>query len=126
MRLVTVLALAGGFAAAPVITAGHGWAWPASSCDGVECVPGVVHNASLGAPCTSGDRFVFGVDATSTYVCSLKGQWVPSKPLIGVRPFGGPCDGNPNAAQSPDGIPMACNGTGWVYNFNDIYYAKTY
>ena len=89
-------------------------------------VPGMNYYASLGAPCTSSDRYVFGVDASSTYICSLKSQWVPSKPLIGVRPFGGPCDGNPNAAQSPDGIPMACNGTGWVYNFNDIYYAKTY
>jgi len=126
MKLVTVLALAGGIAAAPLITAGNATADPISSCDGVGCVPGVVHNASLGAPCISGDRYVYGVDANNTYICSLKGQWVPSKPLIGVRPLAGPCDGSPVAAQSPDGIPMACNGTGWAYNFNEIYYSKTY
>src|SRR5262245_26497364 len=111
MKLVAVLALAGGAIAAPLITVGTATADPVSACDGAECVPGLVHNASLGAPCISGDRYVFGVGGTNTYICSLKGQWVPSKPLIGVRPVAGPCDGSPVAAQSPDGIPLACNGT---------------
>jgi hypothetical protein len=126
MKLTTVLALAGGFIAAPVIAAGNASGSP-SSCDGPDCVPGVVHNAAQGAPCISATRYDFGLDSSSssTFVCSLTGKWVRTKPLIGVRLSSEPCYGNGGAAQSPDGIPMTCIGLAWAPNFNDIFYTKT-
>jgi hypothetical protein len=125
MKLTTVLALAGGLIAAPVIAAGHALGSP-SWCDGPNCVPGVSHNVAQGAPCISGTRYDFGLDSSSrsTFVCTLTGKWVPTKPLIGVRTLGAPCYGNRGAAQSPDGIPMSCIGQGWNQDYDEIYYSK--
>src|ERR1700682_3179970 len=124
MKLATVLALAGGFIAAPVIAAGNASGSP-SWCDGPDCVPGVVHNVAQGAPCISATRYVFGLDSSSssTLVCPLQGKWGRTKPLIGVRPLGAPCYGNGGAAQSPDGIPMACIGPGWNQDYSDVFYS---
>ena len=33
--------------------------------------------------------------AGTTYVCTMTNQWVKTKPLIGVRPLSGPCQGDP-------------------------------
>jgi hypothetical protein len=125
MKLATVLALAGGFIAAPVIAAGNASGSP-SSCDGADCVPFVAHNVAQGTPCISGVGYVFGLDSSSsnTFVCTIAGNWIRTKPLIGVRLLGAPCYGNKGAAQSPDGVPMACVGQGWNQDYNDIYYGK--
>ena len=127
MKLVTVLAVAGGVIAAPLIAAGTASALPPTRCDGATCVPGVPKNAALGAPCIHGTRYSFGLDPSgNTYACSTRNQWVSTKPLIGVRPLGAPCDGGENTAQSPDGIPMTCRGgASWVSDYTDLFYSKT-
>jgi hypothetical protein len=142
MKLVTVLAAAGGLMAAPVIAAGVAsglppascdgddcMQLPAASCDGAGCVPGVPKNAALGAPCVGAPRYSFGLDATGkTFMCSSRNQWVPTKPLVGVRPLGAPCNGevDKGSAQSPDGLPMTCQGLGWNQDYTDFFYSKTY
>ena len=85
MKLMTVLALASGFVAAPLIGAGSASALPAT-CDGVDCVPGVVRNATQGQPCISATRYPFGIDPTSgaTLICAQVGRWVATSPLFGV------------------------------------------
>ena len=126
MKLVAVVALAGGLITAPLIVAGPASALPPSFCDGADCVPGVPHDASLGAPCIQGTRYAFGVDAEGkTYICSSRSQWVATKPLVGVRPLAAPCGEDPGSAQSPDGLPMSCKDGGWRLDFNDIFYSKT-
>jgi hypothetical protein len=121
-----VLALAGGFVAAPLAAAGSVSALPPSWCDGVDCVPGVVRNASPGAPCITGTRYSFGLDSSgNTYVCSQGNVWVSTRPLIGVRPQGAPCYGNGGSAQSPDGIPMFCKGASWLADYSDILSSRT-
>jgi hypothetical protein len=129
MKLVTVLAAAGGLIAAPLIAAGTASGLPPGSCDGAGCVPGVPKNAALGAPCVGAPRFSFGMDSSGkTFMCSSRNQWVPTKPLEGVRPLGAPCDGNVDkgSAQSPDGLPMTCQGLGWNQDYTDFFYSKTY
>ncbi len=126
MKLATVLALAGGFIAAPLIAAGAASALPPSSCDGAGCVPGVPHDAAQGAPCNYATRFAFGLSQSgATFICSSRNQWVSAKPLIGVRPLSGPCTGNDTMAQSPDGLPMSCTNGGWVADYNAIFYSPT-
>jgi hypothetical protein len=126
MRLVAVLALAGGLAAAPLIAAGNASGLPPSSCDGAGCVPGVPRDAALGAHCDGATRYDFGLDAGgTTYICTMTNQWVKTKPLVGVRPLSAPCDGDPGSAQSPDGLPMSCRDGGWRTDFEAIFYAKT-
>jgi hypothetical protein len=130
MKLVGVVTLAGAVIAAPLIVAGSASALPESSCDGAGCVPGVPHDAVEGAACVSGTRWAFGMNAsgTKTFICSSRSQWVPTKPLIGVRPLGAPCDGakDKGSAQTPDGIPMTCKGTNWIGDYDAIFYSKTY
>ena len=126
MRLMAVLALAGELVAAPLLGAGHAAGLPAATCDGADCVPGVPRDAALGASCVGATRYDFGLDgAGNTFMCSSRNQWVPTKPLVGVRPLGGPCDGSNTAAQSPDGLPMTCRAGGWVADWNDFFYSKT-
>lgn len=126
MKLMAVFALATGFAAAPLFAAGTASGLPPSNCDGADCVPGVPRDAALGATCVQGTRYAFGLDAAgNTYICSSRSQWVTTKPLVGVRPQGGPCGEDPGSAQSPDGIPMACRNGGWVADYQDIFYSKT-
>ncbi|MCW2689231.1 MAG: hypothetical protein JWR37_4121 [Mycobacterium sp.] len=125
MKLTAVLALAGGFIAAPVIAAGNASGSP-SWCDGAGCVPWVARDAVQGAPCISRTRNAFGLDSSGrTFDCAMTGKWVPTKPLIGVRPQGAPCFGSGGSAQTGDGIPMTCIGQGWTPDYSDIYYAKT-
>jgi hypothetical protein len=124
MKLVVVLAMACGFIAAPTVAAGYASAAP---CDGAACVPYVAHDVAYGGSCAPRTRYVFGLDPTSThtFTCSSRQQWVPSKPLIGVRDLGAPCSGSDSSAQSPDGIPLACNGQGWAEDYGDIFNSKT-
>jgi hypothetical protein len=129
MKLVTVLAAAGGLIAAPLIAAGTASGLPPGSCDGAGCVPGVPKNAALGAACIGAPRFSFGLDSSGkTFMCSSRNQWVPTKPLVGVRPLGAPCNGETEkgSAQSPDGLPMTCQGAGWNQDYTDFFYSKTY
>jgi hypothetical protein len=123
MKLMTVLALASGFVAAPLIGAGSASALPAT-CDDVDCVPGVVRNATQGQPCISATRYPFGIDPTSgaTLICAQVGRWVATSPLFGVRTPTAPCYGVDGTAQAPDGLPLSCNGTAWVMDFNKIFY----
>jgi hypothetical protein len=130
MKFVTVAALVGGVIAAPLVAAGGASAQPQSWCDGVACVPGVAHTAVQGEHCISATRYVFGLGPAQddTLICSLVGKWVPTKPLIGVRPLGAPCtpnDVSTVSAQSPDGLPMSCNGTGFIADYNKIYYGPS-
>ncbi|MCW2654350.1 MAG: hypothetical protein QOE41_3956 [Mycobacterium sp.] len=122
MKLVVALALACGFTAAPLLAAAD--ASGAPSCDSPACVPYVARNVAQGTPCIARTRYVFGVDSSSgsTLLCDAKGQWIQSKPLIGLRLLGNPCYGSAGAAQSPDGLPLACRGPDWTANFTDIYY----
>jgi hypothetical protein len=140
MKLMTVLALAGGLVAAPIIAAGNASADPTdeadqagpTQCDGAGCVPYVHHDAVAGAQCLGGTRWDFGLDASSkkTFVCAMTNQWVPTRPLIGVRAEGAPCAGETRAAQSGaaqsfDGLPLSCDGQGWRQDYTDIFYKKT-
>jgi hypothetical protein len=126
VKLAGLLVLAGGIMTAPMLAVPASAA-PPSSCDGLDCVPNVARDAAEGAACAQGTRFVFGVDASGrTYICSSRSQWVPAKPLIGIRPLGAPCaQTDTGYAQSPDGTPLACRGS-WVANYSEIFYSKTY
>jgi len=88
-----------------------------------DTVQGLVLGAVVGQPCTSTGRFVFGMTAAgATTVCNDQGNgtglWVRSIPVIGTRPLGSSCvAGFPQAAQTPDGIPVICSDTGiWIPN----------
>ncbi|GFG75914.1 hypothetical protein [Mycobacterium botniense] len=87
-------------------------------------VPGMNYDASLGAPCDSWERYVFGRGPNgeaeachfipNQFPAVSTGFWVISYPLYGVQNVGAPCPGPQSAAQSPDGLPMLCLGArGW-------------
>jgi hypothetical protein len=130
MKLVGLFALAGAAIAVPFIGAATASALPEAYCDGAACVPGVPRDAAAGASCIYATRWDFGLNAsgTTTFLCSSRSQWVPTKPLVGVRPLGAPCNSatDKGSAQSPDGIPMSCKGNAWLGDYNDIFYSKTY
>lgn len=123
MKLVAVLALAGGFVAAPVLTPATSSAVP---CDGADCVPYVNRNAAAGAWCAqTGTRYLFGLDAGgNTLICNNRNEWVQSQPLIGMRTLRSACDANTEKgmAQSPDGLPMSCKDGGWSMDYSAVYY----
>jgi hypothetical protein len=87
-------------------------------------VPNMSYDASIGAPCYSWERFIFGRGpGGQAEACHwIPNQWPPvdtgfwtiSYPLYGVQEVGKPCPGPQSAAQSPDGLPMLCLGDqGW-------------
>jgi hypothetical protein len=121
MRLVTALALAGGFVSAPLVTAGPAAALP---CDGANCVPYVEHNINPSGSCvTDGNRFIFGLDASGrTYACTMQQRWTPQPPLVGVRMSRQPCGESKGVAQSPDGIYLSCIDGGWTADFTPFYF----
>ncbi len=125
MKFLTAVTVASGFIAAPLMSTGSASAWP-SSCDGVDCVPGVARNAVHGHQCNYATRYDFGVDSASggTLICTATGKWVSTQPLVGVRPLSAPCYGSDGTAQTPDGLPMSCNGTAWVMDFDKIFYSS--
>jgi hypothetical protein len=126
MKLMAVLALACGFSAAPMLAVGTASGSP--SCDGPDCVPYVTRDTVQGTHCDLRTRFPFGIDSSGrTLICATGGggTWVKTRPLTGVRTVGAPCFGSTGSAQSPDGLPLACNGHGWTASFHDIYFSKT-
>ncbi|MCV7317502.1 hypothetical protein H7J77_18390 [Mycolicibacillus parakoreensis] len=92
-------------------------------------VPGMNDQASLGAPCHSWERFIFGRGpGGETLACHwipnqgppwdppTTGFWVASPPIRGVQEVGAPCPDPARSqvsAQSPDGLPMLCTERGW-------------
>ena len=122
MKLLAVIALAGGLVAAPVMTAQSA---SASPCDSADCVPYVDRGISEGGACVlSGTRYAFGLDDSgNTFICNLKSRWEPVPPLVGVRTMRAPCDANqPGMAQSPDGLPLSCKTGGWTADYTAMFY----
>jgi hypothetical protein len=123
MKLMAVLALACGLAAAPLTVAGAASADPAS-CDGPDCALYVKKNIVPTDFCQFQSRNPFGLDAKgSTYACNASNEWVPVAPLIGVRTLRAPCDPNvPGVAVSPQGAPLTCKGGAWSTYYDVFYY----
>jgi hypothetical protein len=122
MKLMAAVVLACALWSAPTLAAGEASASP-SYCDGTSCVPYVHPGAAEEAPCHFGFRYVFGLDSSGqTFICTAVNKWVASAPLIGVRAEGAPCDRNGAAAQSPDGLPLACVGPSWGQDFSKTMY----
>jgi hypothetical protein len=107
------LAFTVGLAAAPT-------AWA------VDPVPGLIHDAVAGQPCSNTKVFIFGEEARGGFLACAStmhgGVWRPSAPLVGVRQIGSTC-AEPVvmqnvAAQSPDGQPLVCDGARavWIVN----------
>ncbi len=124
MKLMAVLALACGFIAAPMLTAGTASA-DRGTCDGVDCVPFVRRDIAPTDFCQFKSRYPFGIDASgNTYVCAARNQWVPVAPLVGVRTMRAPCDEQvPGTAQTPAGQLLNCQGQAWSA-YNDVLYYK--
>lgn len=126
MKLMATAAIVGGLLAAPLgglgIGAGTASATP-TTCDGADCVPYVDHGAQLGAQCNQTTRYNFGMDASgNTLACNSKSQWVSFAPLIGVRTLRSPCTETSGAAQSPDGVPLKCDGGAWNADYWVMFY----
>jgi hypothetical protein len=121
MKLVAVLALAGGLLAPPFVSASPA---AASPCDSADCVPYVDRNINPSEACVSGgSRYLFGLDASGdNYLCNTQQAWVPQPPLVGVRTNGAPCDGSTGVAQSPGGLVLTCQHGGWTPDFTAFYY----
>lgn len=122
MKLMAVLALACGFAAAPLMTAGSASAYP-QTCDGAACVPYVATNINPTDSCQFKSRYPFGLNAKGdTYICNASNAWVAVAPLIGVRTLRAPCDEKvPGTAQAPGGQLLNCKGQAWSA-YNDAFY----
>ncbi len=102
---------------------GAGQAWATPECDGAACVPYVDRTAALGGACNQSTRYNFGTDASGqTLACNYRGQWVAQPPLVGVRLMRLPCTDTGAVAQSPDGVPLKCDGTAWSSDFSVIFY----
>lgn len=88
-------------------------------------VQGMNYDASLGAPCYSWERFVFGRGPdgelqTCRFIPNqwppvYNGFWVISYPLHGIQEVGTPCpDWRGGAAQTTDGLALICTTrNGW-------------
>ena len=114
--------LVGAVLAAGVLTAAVPDTAGASTCDSVDCVPGVARGVVSGTPCTPSIAFVFGLDADkNTLICSAQGRWVPTGPLVGEAFVALPCAVPGTTAQIPvsgnfleirvPGIPVICTGS---------------
>jgi hypothetical protein len=107
MKLTAAVALACGFVAAPMMTAGTGSATPAS-CDGADCVAYVNRSAVLG----------------NTLACGSEREWIPSAPLVGIRTLRSLCGEDTGVAQSPDGVPLSCIGGAWSADYRATFYGE--
>lgn len=123
MRLMAAVAIAGGVLAAPLAGLGIGAASATpSTCDGAGCVPYVRTDVQLGGHCTQNTRYNFGSDASgNTLACNSKSTWISSPQLIGVRTLRSPCDSS-GVAQSPDGVPLKCDGGAWSPDYWTMFY----
>ncbi|MBV8930353.1 MAG: hypothetical protein JO152_14620 [Mycobacteriaceae bacterium] len=125
IRALVISAVAGAaFATAPVAAADDSNLYFDKPGHYESDVPNMSYDASLGAPCDSWERFVFGRGpGGQAEACHwIPNQWPPvttgfwtiSYQLYGVQNIGAPCPGPQSAAQSPDGLPMLCLGDqGW-------------
>ncbi len=76
-----------------------------------------------GASCNQTTRYNFGLDAGgSTLACSSNSVWVSSPPLVGVRLLRSPCGTSSGVAQTPDGVPLKCDGGAWSADYSVIFY----
>jgi hypothetical protein len=124
MKLTAAVALACGFVAAPMMTAGTGSATPAS-CDGADCVAYVNRSAVLGQPCVPSTRYNFGLDPSgNTLACGSEREWIPSAPLVGIRTLRSLCGEDTGVAQSPDGVPLSCIGGAWSADYRATFYGE--
>lgn len=88
-------------------------------------VPGMNYDASLGAPCSSWERFIFGRGPSgqaeachfpppNQFPPAETGYWVISYPLYGVQQVGAPCP-KPQAAAAVSGwVADAVSGSPWM------------
>ncbi|BBY19055.1 hypothetical protein [Mycolicibacterium litorale] len=122
MKLVAVLALAGGALAAPLVTASPAGATP---CNSADCVPYVDRNINPSESCVpGGSRYLFGLDASgNNYLCNVQGEWVAQPALVGVRTNGLPCHDSTGVAQTPDGLVLTCKAGAWKPDFTTFYYS---
>lgn len=123
MKLMVAAAIAGGVLA-PLAGFGVGAASATpTTCDGAGCVPYVRADAQLGGHCTQNTRYNFGFDASgNTLACNSKSTWVSSPQLIGVRTLRSPCGDASGVAQSPDGVPLKCDGGAWSADYWVMFY----
>lgn len=121
MKLVAVLAAAGGVLAAPLVASSPA---AASPCNSADCVPYVDRNIDPSESCVPGGiRYLFGLDAAgNNYLCATESRWVPQPALVGVRTSGAPCDGSTGVAQAPGGLVLTCKGGAWRQDFTAFHY----
>lgn len=124
MKLMAIVALAGGFVAAPMVGAPVASGLPVI-CDGAECVQFVDRGAVLGEACEQSTRYNFGLDPSgNTLVCTFNKQWVASAPLVGIRPLRSSCGEDKGVAQTPDGLPLSCIDGSWTYDVSAVFYKE--
>ena len=82
------------------------------------------HDAQLGAHCNQSTRYNFGMDALRQHagVQLEEHSGCPSPPLVGVRTLRSPCGDATVAAQSPDGVPLKCDGGAWSADYRVMFY----
>ena len=122
MKILAAVALACGFAAAPMVIATNASASP-GYCDGADCVPYLTRTAVAGDHCNQNTRYNWGVDASgNTLACSSRSIWIAAPPLVGVRTLRLPCGDQTGVAQSPDGVPLSCIGGAWTSDYSWTFY----
>jgi len=122
MKLMAAVAIAGGVLAAPLAGMGTASATPIN-CDGAGCVPYVRTGAELGGTCVQNTRYNYGFDGSgNTLACNSKGAWVSSPQLVGVRTLRSSCGETSGVAQSPDGVPLKCDGGAWTADYWVMFY----
>ena len=121
MKLVAVLAAAGGVLAAPLVASSPA---AASPCNSADCVPYVDRNIDPSESCVPGGiRYLFGLDAAgNNYLCAGGSNWVPQPALVGVRTSGAPCGASTGVAQAPGGLVLTCKGGAWRQDFTASHY----
>lgn len=95
-----------------------------STCDVPSCVPGIVGNVVLGAPCADTAHYVFGTTSWGRLVfCGSPRRYQPryfrSPAMRGIKEENSACYGAENfVAQAPDGLFLTClsttGGPRWV------------
>lgn len=121
MKLVAAFAMACGFVAAPMATAGTASALP-GPCEGADCVSYVHRGVEAGGPCRVGTRYIYGLTSSGgTVVCGSDRQWRASPPLVGVRTQRTACTPG-GVAQSVDGLPLSCVDGTWNPDFTATFF----
>jgi hypothetical protein len=119
MKLMAAVALGCGFIAAPMVAATPAAAYP-GSCDGtdVACVPYIERGAAVGDGCAANTRYNLALSTSGgTLVCSAKGAWIASPPLVGIRTLRSQCGQDTGVALTPDGVTLSCIGGAWSADY---------